>query len=59
MAKAKKDMIDAETFRMVKNMSIPEMTTFLYGIYNRGFQDGVSFLEDLENKILFGDKPKS
>lgn len=48
MGKAKKDMIDAETFRKVKNMSMPEMNTFLYAIYNHGFNDGFSHLA---NKI--------
>lgn len=40
MAKAKKDMIDAETFRMVKNMSMPELNTFLYSVYLAGYKDG-------------------
>ena len=42
MAKAKKDMIDAETCRKVKNMSMPEMNTYLYLIYSKGYQDGVA-----------------
>lgn len=42
MSKAKKDMIDRETFRKVKNMSMPEMNTYLYLIYSNGYKDGVA-----------------
>ena len=40
MPKAKKDMIDRDTFRKVKGMSLPELNTFLYSIYLAGYTDG-------------------
>ncbi len=46
MAKAKKDMIDAETFRMVKNMSMPELNSYLYRIYCSGYMNGAAVAVD-------------
>lgn len=63
MAKAKKDMIDAETFRMVKNMSMPELNSYLYRIYCAGYMNGTadaadkireSFVSKLEADLING-----
>lgn len=42
MPKATKDMIDAETARKVKNMSVPTLNSYLYSIYLSGYTAGVS-----------------
>ena len=34
------DMITAATARKVKNMSVPELNTYLYAIYRAGYSDG-------------------
>ena len=35
-------MIDAETARKVKNMSVPTLNNYLYSIYLSGYTAGVS-----------------
>ena len=42
MAEAIKDMIDAETARKVKSMSVPELNSYLYSIYLSGYTAGAS-----------------
>jgi len=38
---AKKDMIDGETARRIKQMSVPDLNEFIWKIYRRGYQDGI------------------
>ena len=40
MPKRIPDMITAATARKVKNMSVPELNTYLYAIYRAGYADG-------------------
>lgn len=40
MPKRIMDMISGETARKVKNMSVPELNTYLYAIYKAGYADG-------------------
>lgn len=42
MLKAKKDMIQAETARQIKAMSIPMLNNYLYTVYLKGYADGSS-----------------
>jgi hypothetical protein len=35
-------MITGETARKVKNMSVPELNTYLFAIYSAGYSDGFS-----------------
>lgn len=55
MAKAIKDMIDAKTARKVKNMSVPELNTYLYAIYLSGYADGAS--DKLAEKLRAAARP--
>lgn len=42
MSFAKPAMIDEATAHRVKNMSVPELNTFLYAIYLKGYTAAVS-----------------
>lgn len=42
MPKAKKDFIKPETVRKIKNMSVAELTNYLYAIYLKGYAHGSS-----------------
>ena len=55
MAKARKDMIDAETARKIKNMSVPELNSYLYSIYLSGYTAGVS--DNLAEKLKAVARP--
>ena len=55
MAKAYKDMIDAETARKIKNMSVPELNSYLYSIYLSGYTAGVS--DNLAEKLKAVARP--
>lgn len=50
MPKAKKDMIRAETARQIKQMSVPQLTNYLYSIYLKGYTDGSS--DRITRKLL-------
>ena len=39
---ANKDFIKPETVRQIKNMSVPQLTNFLYSIYLKGYAAGSS-----------------
>ena len=55
MPKVRKDMIDAETARKVKNMSVPELNTYLYSIYLAGYTAGAS--DKLADKLKAAARP--
>ena len=40
MPKRIPDMITSATARKVKNMSVPELNTYLFAIYKAGYADG-------------------
>lgn len=42
MPKRIPDMITGETARKVKNMSVPELNTYLFAIYSAGYADGLA-----------------
>ena len=42
MPKRVPDMITAATARKVKNMSLPDLNTYLYCIYVAGYSDGMN-----------------
>ena len=42
MPKAIEDFIDGETFRAIKNLSLPAMNSYLYTIYAAGYAAGLS-----------------
>lgn len=42
MPKAIEDFIDGETFRAIKNLSLPAMNSYLYTIYAAGYVAGLS-----------------
>lgn len=42
MPKAIEDFIDGETFRAIKNLSLPAMNSYLYSIYAAGYAAGIS-----------------
>ena len=42
MPKKSPDMITAETARKVKQMSVPELNTYLFAIYSAGYADGLA-----------------
>ena len=42
MSKRIPDMITGETARKVKNMSVPELNTYLFAIYSAGYADGLA-----------------
>lgn len=42
MPKAIEDFIDGETFRAIKNLSLPAMNSYLYTIYAAGYAAGIS-----------------
>lgn len=42
MPKAIEDFIDGETFRAIKNLSLPAMNSYLYTIYAAGYAVGLS-----------------
>ena len=45
LPKARKDMIDADTYRRFKRMSLPQLNTYLYTIYLAGYTDGATDLD--------------
>ena len=42
MPKAIEDFISGETFRAIKNLSLPEMNRYLFTIYSAGYAAGIS-----------------
>lgn len=42
MPKAIEDFIDGETFRRIKNLSLPEMNRYLYNLYAAGYAAGLN-----------------
>lgn len=42
MPKRIPDMITGATARKVKNMSVPELNTYLFAIYSAGYADGLA-----------------
>lgn len=42
MPKAIEDFIDGETFRAIKNLSLPEMNRYLYSLYAAGYAAGIN-----------------
>lgn len=42
MPKRIPDMITGETARKIKNMSVPDLNTYLFAIYTAGYSDGFS-----------------
>lgn len=42
MPKRIPDIITAATARKVKNMSVPQLNTYLFRIYSNGYADGMS-----------------
>ena len=42
MPKAIEDFIDGETFRAIKNLSLPAMNSYLYTIYAAGYAAGIN-----------------
>lgn len=55
MAKASKDMIDAETARKIKRMSVPKLNSYLYSIYLSGYTAGAS--DNLADKLKAMARP--
>jgi len=43
-------MIRAETARQIKQMSVPQLTNYLYSIYLKGYTDGSS--DRITRKLL-------
>lgn len=41
MPKAIEDFIDGETFRAIKNLSLPDMNHYLYTVYAAGYAAGL------------------
>lgn len=55
MPKAIEDFIDGETFRAIKNLSLPAMNSYLYTIYAAGYADGYTTgLRDAGEEKLSG-----
>lgn len=55
MPKAIEDFIDGETFRAIKNLSLPAMNSYLYTIYAAGYADGYTTgLRDAGDEKLSG-----
>lgn len=55
MPKSRNDMIDAETAHKVKNMSVPELNTYLYSVYLAGYTAGAS--DNLADKLKAAARP--
>lgn len=51
MAKRTPSMITGETARKVKQMSVPELNTYLYAIYRAGYADGFRDAPDMAAKV--------
>ncbi len=51
MAKRTPSMITGETARKIKQMSVPELNTYLYAIYRAGYADGFRDAPDMAAKV--------
>ncbi len=56
---AKKDMIDGETARKVKQMSVPDLNEFIWKIYQRGYADGIATTAETITAVIKKHTPPS
>lgn len=56
---AKKDMIDGETARKVKQMSVPDLNEYLWKIYLHGYSDGIATAAETITAVIKKDTPTS